>query len=317
MKEMTIRLSAGTAAVAGLRTLRQDIKPTTAYLLIGEECQGQCAFCPQGQASQGTSDFVSRIIWPRFHLPAATAALKKAVHRGSFDRLCLQVTQGPKTDEICEAVLESLTASGLAVSMSRSPERPIEIDKWRNLGVERMGLPIDAATRSIYDRVKGGSWEQAQAGLRAAALEFPGCVTTHLIIGLGETEEEAVGFLQAMAALDISVGLFAFTPIKGTPLAKAAQPGIGTYRRIQVVRFLLAQGYDNLDVRFQRGKIVDFGMSTSALARVLASGEAFMTSGCSYCNRPYYNEKPRGIMYNHPWSLSKEEVRECLEQMNE
>ncbi len=318
MKGMKVRLSAGTAAVAGLCALRSKAKPSTAYLLVGEACARQCAFCPQGQASLGPSRFVSRISWPDYNVPMAVEALKKAINDGAFRRICLQVTQSPANDDVLRALLRSLAPLGVPVSMSRSPEHLDDVGEWFNMGVERMGLPLDTATASLYHQVKGGDGNRAEARVRSAARAFPGRINTHLIIGLGETEQEAVAFLETMTDFDIRVGLFAFTPVKGTPLADVPPPSVGSYRRIQAVRYLLARGLrEELALHFEDGKLTDFGMKDSALVDRLRTGEAFMTSGCSHCNRPYYNERPRGIMYNFPHSLTRDEVTACLEQMTQ
>jgi len=53
----------------------------------------------------------------------------------------------------------------------------------------------------------------------------------------------------------------------------------------------------------------------SSLVRVLlSSGEAFRTSGCKGCNRPFYNERPSGPMYNYPRPLTPDEAAEALGQ---
>ena len=314
---MKVRLSAGTAAVAGLNTLRQRTAPQTAYLLVGGACAGQCAFCPQAETSQGPSDFLSRISWPQFPWTQARQALVGAIQKGRFRRVCLQVTQNPDSDSLLESLIRSLAKLGVPISMSRSPEGVVDVEKWAGLGIERMGLPIDAATAPIYKRIKGGRWEQALDGLEKAARLLPGRVSTHLIVGLGESEEEAVAFLKNMVGLNVNVGLFALTPIKGTPLAETPQPPLGSYRRIQVARHLLAHGIGSGDFLFSQNRLVDFGMDQADLGRILESGEAFMTTGCPECNRPYYNERPRGDMYNYPHRLDGDEVKACLLQMSQ
>ena len=37
------------------------------------------------------------------------------------------------------------------------------------------------------------------------------------------------------------------------------------------------------------------------------NGQAFQTSGCPGCNRPYYNERPGRTMFNYPRPLTPEE----------
>jgi biotin synthase len=46
-----------------------------------------------------------------------------------------------------------------------------------------------------------------------------------------------------------------------------------------------------------------------------ATGEPFQTSGCPDCNRPYYNERPGGVMYNYPRPLVAAEALRAIEEM--
>ena len=61
--------------------------------------------------------------------------------------------------------------------------------------------------------------------------------------------------------------LFAFTPIRGTRLENNSPPTIESYRRIQVVRFLMVNGLARCEnMHFDdEGKITDFGMTNQRL----------------------------------------------------
>ena len=50
------------------------------------------------------------------------------------------------------------------------------------------------------------------------------------------------------------------------------------------------------------GILVDEASET--LRALIADGRPFQTPGCPGCNRPYYNERPGGPMYNYPHPLS-------------
>jgi biotin synthase-related radical SAM superfamily protein len=39
----------------------------------------------------------------------------------------------------------------------------------------------------------------------------------------------------------------------------------------------------------------------------LDASQIFQTRGCPDCNRPYYNERPRGPMFNYPRKLDDDE----------
>lgn len=42
------------------------------------------------------------------------------------------------------------------------------------------------------------------------------------------------------------------------------------------------------------------------------NGKAFETSGCPDCNRPYYNESPRGVIFNYYRLLVAGEIRQAI-----
>ena len=56
-------------------------------------------------------------------------------------------------------------------------------------------------------------------------------------------------------------------------------------------------------------------MEREGLLRALKSGEPFQTSGCPGCNRPFYNETPRGPIYNYPRPLTGDEVEEAISEL--
>ncbi|MDH5362342.1 MAG: radical SAM protein, partial [Aigarchaeota archaeon] len=66
------------------------------------------------------------------------------------------------------------------------------------------------------------------------------------------------------------------------------------------------------DMVFSDGMLVDFGVSARVLRRALSSGRTFMTTGCPGCNRPYYNERASGPLFNFPFKPSREEASEEL-----
>jgi len=191
-------------------------------------------------------------------------------------------------------------------------------------GVDRISIALDAATEEIFDKIKGRIaggpyvWEKQREALREAVKIFgEGDITTHLIVGLGETEEEMVRIIQWCVDLGVHPGLFAFTPISGTLLEKCSQPSLSYYRRAQIAHYLITHGktrFENM-IFDDDGCFIDFGVSGEQLREVIDTGEPFVTSGCAGCNRPYYNEKPSGPLYNYPRQLLPEEIAEIERQI--
>ena len=129
-----------------------------------------------------------------------------------------------------------------------------------------------------------------------------GNVSTHVIVGLGESEREAIEIIQRCVDLGILPALFAFTPVRGTEMEKTSPPSLESYRRVQLARFLIVKGWARTDMMLfdGEGRIAGFGLGKEDLEKALDSGEPFLTSGCSGCNRPFYNEKVSGPIYNYP-----------------
>ncbi len=198
------------------------------------------------------------------------------------------------------------------------------MQKLADAGIDRITIPLDAATKELFETVKGrgvgGSyvWEtQLQALRMAVEIMGKGHVGTHLIVGLGETERDIAEMVQSCVDNGVYPGLFAFTPTPGTFLEKQPQPPIASYRRIQVAHYLLTTRKTEYNkMHFSAGgTVIDFGVSQSQLMQTIDEGSPFVTSGCPGCNRPYYNEKPSGPIYNYPRPPLPEEIIEIKGQL--
>jgi biotin synthase len=134
---------------------------------------------------------------------------------------------------------------------------------------------------------------------------------SNLIVGIGETEKEAAFLIQTLMDMGVQTGLFAFTPIRGTILHGHSQPPLESYRRVQVARHLITLRHARVeDMEFDAGgTVVGFGADPAVFSEVLAKGDAFCTSGCPGCNRPFYNERPSGPLFNYPRGLTPEEAQ--------
>jgi biotin synthase-related radical SAM superfamily protein len=293
---------------------------TTAFLMTyhPEGCDANCAFCPQARNSEAGSDRVSRISWPDYSLEEVLSSWPT---ERVFRRVCIQsVNYMGVLDDIVFLVKKLNGLTEAPISTAIHPVERASLEKLKDAGVTDIGIAIDACTQSLFEETKGIErgplyrWTDHLNGLDEALAVFGvGHVTTHLIVGLGETEIEAARFLFEMHRRGIGVGLFAFTPVDGTALQSHPPPDTGSYRRIQIVRYLLAGGFldENQIQSDERGKI-SFRLSPGKLRKLLDSGTAFRVSGCRGCNRPYYNERPSGPMYNYHRPLSQEELTEAL-----
>ena len=322
-----IRVSVGTAIVLGLTEGKLDAKPTTAYLMTHKagKCTANCGFCPQARESKSSTELLSRVTWPTFPTPKVLTALATATKEGKIKRICIQSLNYPDVFTHLESLLKEIKKrSTIAVSVSCQPINRDNIVRLEKAGVNRLGIALDAASEAIFNKVKGKGtggryvW-QNQFLLLNQALDVlgEGNVSTHIIVGLGETEKDAVEVIQICVDMGVLPALFAFTPIRGTTLENNSPPKIEAYSRLQLARYLIVNGKTRVaDMQFDiNGKITRYGLTNEALNVEIEGGLPFQTSGCPDCNRPFYNEKPSGPIYNYPIKLSKKEVETVKKQL--
>ena len=322
--DRAIGVSLGTADVLGLAPAFCDSPPTTAYLLLGGRCACDCAFCAQARTGRSRDDGLSRVTWPHHDQNATLRALQRAYAEGRISRACLQVTAGPGMLAETEHLVASIRGGGdVPVCAAVLPRSLQDVERLLSAGADVVGFGLDAATRTVYERVKmPGSvpgqgqraWRRQLALIETSSRRYPKRIGVHLIVGLGETEHDLVQLTQQLVNATAIVALFAFTPVRGTAMAGVPPPALDVYRRCQAARHLMTTGATRVE-RFTfdpDGRISGFGMAAGELRAALSDGEAFRTSGCPACNRPYYNERPRGVIYNYPRPLSAAEIAAAL-----
>ncbi len=305
-----------------------NARPTTAYMLtyLAGRCTANCGFCSQARGSRTRADMLSRVAWPVFPTRRVMPKLAVAVEKGEIRRVCLQALNYPNVFEDLLTLVKKirLLAVDVPISVSCQPLKRKEMKELAEAGVERMGIALDGATEKVFNSVKGKAaqgpydWNRHRLALLEALTVFgKGKVSTHLIVGLGETEEDVLEAIQWCIDKNICPALFSFTPLPGTALERVDSPAIEQYRRIQLARHLMISGRTRFEeMGFEEnGQIRNFGVSHDTLKTTLRTGKPFVTSGCPNCNRPYYNEKPSGPIYNFPEQPTSHEIAEIEKQL--
>ena len=312
MRPSVVNVSVGTAAVLGLASVPLATAPTTAYLMLGGRCLMNCAFCAQARESSANALHLSRVTWPEYELNPVVDRLTGAVAQGIIRRACLQVTVTAGAFERSLDVLRAVRAvCDVPFDIAILPHDQEQVRELLEAGADHIGFGLDAACEPVFRQVKGGTWGRSLALIEETARAFPGRAALHLIVGLGETEHEIVERVQWAHDRGVTVGLFAFTPVRGTHLADKPPPSLSVYRRMQAARWLIVHDRVRAEgmVFGKDGRLVTLG------TQLPTTGEPFQTSGCPNCNRPFYNERPGGPLYNYPRPLSSEEVARAIEDM--
>lgn len=309
-----IGVSYGTLSLLGLTNARVLEKPTTAHFMVGEKCVFSCKFCSQAKDSTSSPSYLSRITWPKRDWDQISGLFAGALESGTVKRACVQVVESHESTKAALELVSSIrrVSSELPISVCMSPISVSRVELFLDKEVSQVGLPMDVGSEHLYPVIKGRNHEHSLEVVKECSQRWPGRVTTHFIAGLGETEEEMVKSIHECVSAGTTVGLFAFTPVRGTGMQDALPPGRGSYRRIQLAAYAIRNGLDITKVSFDQGRISRIEMSDDRLFSDIRKGVPFQTSGCPFCNRPYYNERPGQIPMNYPRPLSSREAEECL-----
>lgn len=301
-------------------------------LYFKDGCKANCLYCGQARevAKDAACKTLIRVEWPLRKLDDVIASLKKFLQSGcSFRpyRVCVATITNPKAVEAeIEVIRRVYHEVGMPISALITPTlfKREEMMKLREADAERIGIAIDCTTPTIFDLLRGKSargphrWERYLKGVEEAVeVMGKGKVGIHLIVGLGETEKEAVELIQKVHDMGAETHLFSFYPEEGSVLEKWPRPPISQYRRVQLARYLIdceISYAENMKFN-QAGQIVDFGVPKGLLEDIIESGYPFVTSGCPGCNRPYANERPSEFPRNFPFRPSEEEIIEIKKQL--
>ena len=335
----TVRLSIAAAMTLGLRAGKfyRNAKLGCINLLMEFDsgCRANCQYCGQaGEISEGPDcKSLIRVEWPSYPLPEVIEATKRAAERDSFiQRVCVSSLTSPKASgDLVEIVRRVKDGTGLKVSTLITPTsfNKKDLEAIKAAGAENITIAVDTSTPELFDKLRGKGargphkWDRYLAGIKEA-VEVIGnghkSVGVHLIIGLGESEEEAVKFIQTVYDSGARVHLFSFFPEKGTAMENWSQPPMEQYRRVQLARYLIDRSKSRFEnMRFESGKLVDFGLPKNEILTSVRKGAAFMTTGCTGCNRPYANETPtqamQGLLRNYPFPPNAQDIQTIEKQM--
>jgi biotin synthase len=335
----TVRLSIAAAITLGFKPGKffRNARLGCINLLMEYDhgCRANCLYCGQAREVSNGSDCKSliRVQWPSYPLSDVISATKEAaLTDSSVQRVCISSLTSPGVPEdLLKIVKEVKAETALKVSTLITPTafKKGDLKAIKDAGAENITIAVDTATPELFNKLRGKGakgphkWDRYIRGIKEA-IEIAGngynAVGVHLIIGLGETELESVRFIQTCYDIGSRVHLFSFFPEKRTVMEKQSQPPMEQYRRIQLARYLIDRGLTHFDnMRFESGRLVDFGLPTRETLAIVRQGTPFMTTGCSGCNRPFANETPtqamQGLFRNYPFPPDSKDVQIIQNQL--
>ncbi|MHA1264925.1 MAG: radical SAM protein [Candidatus Helarchaeota archaeon] len=341
-----LQTSLAAAMTMGLRKGKfyRNAKLYCINLLLTYEkgCRASCAFCGLSKSRQmggkeSDKSFI-RVEWPLYKLDTIVEALNssKCDH---VERVCVSMVTNKRAVNdllIVNKRIHQETTKLLSSLISPTIVNENWLIRLRQSGTDKVGIALDAATPELFEQLRGAGvkgphkwekyWDIIHKSLKIFRKENVGI---HLIVGLGETEEEMAYIFQKIYDLGAKVHLFSFFPEMYSKMEHAPQPGIGQYRRMQLLRYLLEKNsihYENLLFNSNQ-QIIDFGIDSGEIKKIINSGTAFKTSGCSgstldvACNRPFANSTPfqayMGECRNYPFDPSLKDIKLIEKQLKD
>ncbi len=332
-----VRISTAADIVLGFTSGRfyRNAFPYCINLLLhfNDGCRANCLYCGQAReiSTSPICKSLIRVEWPIRKLEDIIERLNAFVYSGCSlrpYRVCVASISNPRAVEAeVEVIRRIYSEVRIPLSALITPTLFLK-DSMKELkaaGAERLGIAIDCASEHLFEILRGRkvrgihSWKRHLEGVREGVeVMGKGRVGIHLIIGLGETEEEAVKLIQWAHDVGAETHLFSFYPEEESVLSNWVRPPIGQYRRVQLARYLINTEISRYEsMRFNSsGQVVDYGIPRSVLEEAISTGIPFVTSGCPGCNRPYANERPSERPRNYPYVPKGRELEIIRKELN-
>jgi biotin synthase len=310
-------------------------------LTYPEGCRANCAYCGLARHREADRDYADRnfirVDWPAVPMAEIVEKVARDGENTPFHRMCISMITHPNSDADTVAVLKQWTAkidpSAIPVSILSNPTTMTrkDVNQLRDLGSDIFTVAIDAATPEIFDRTRGKgvqsphSWTTYWNILEAARDIFGNQkFGAHIIIGMGETENEALTLIQRLVDMGGHSHLFCFFPEKGSLMDHLPATPRDQWRRVQLARYLIDyRGVRVEHMQFDdQGRVVNFGIMKSELEAIIDEGTAFRTSGCagkfrtdiSACDRPY-GDSPVSNIASYPFHPKEADLRKIRYQL--
>ena len=214
-----------------------------------------CQFCAIGQ-SLAAGRTVER------KTPAQLAEVAEAAVRLDGVKHMVMTTGTPAGADRGAAILaESAAAVKAAVDLPIQAQcEPPDDDAWfgrmRKAGVDALGMHLEAVSEPVRHRIMPGKAQVSVAryfsAFEAATPVFGrGQVSTYILAGLGDSEQEILAVCARMVAIGVYPFVVPFVPISRTPLESHPAPAPSFMHAIlkPLSRMLIDSGLKSLDVK--------------------------------------------------------------------
>lgn len=167
---------------------------------------------------------------------------KAAVELDGISQMIMTTGTPNLTDRGAKLLLESAKAVKAAVDIPLQVQcEPPDEDFWfqalKEAGVDAIGMHLEAVSERVRTSIMPGKASvpisRYFSAYQAAVCVFgKGNVSTYILAGLGDTEEEIIEFSTTLISMGVYPFVVPFTPVAGTPLENHPMPNPNMLNRI-------------------------------------------------------------------------------------
>lgn len=167
--------------------------------------------------------------------PGQLAQVARAAVQLDGVKQMIMTTGTPKgLDRGAQVLVESARAVRAVVDIPiqaqcEPPEDDIWFSRLKEAGVDALGMHLEAVSERVRKQIMPGKASvpisRYMSAFKAAVAVFgPGNVSTYILAGLGDTEEEILAMSLELIELGVYPFVVPFVPVAGTPLADHPMP---------------------------------------------------------------------------------------------
>ena len=334
-----VRLSGASAIALRLRSGRFsrqfDFGGINLLLNYDDGCRSDCSYCGLARTRPGSYEDKSfiRVDWPL--LETDVVVERMARHQAQLTRLCISMVTHPFAyRDTCEITsrIRRWVDTPLSILVAPPTLNRRRVEELHGLGVDMIGVGLDASTEELFrthrsDVPAGGaglSWEKYWSVVADARDVFgPWKVNCHVLVGLGETDQDLADLFFRLRQQEVYSYLFCFNPEPDTRIGSAPKSELTRWRRIQLLKHLIeSEGLEPEDLSFaDDGSIARMRARTEKVEVALGQGIAFMTNGCPGeqgqpgCTRPYGSYRPSEAFRDFPFQPGASDLRQIRTEL--
>jgi biotin synthase len=236
-----------------------------------------------------------------------------------LERICIQTVYNKNTaDNLLDLVKALRSMSDIPITACCIPVSVSSMKALKEAGLDMIFLNYETATPDLFNEIRGKKrkspyrWSKITESIDHALEVFGNSkVGSHLQIGFGESQRDALALIQKMMDKDALVSLIAFRPLAGTAMENNKRSSYPNFHLIQLGSYLIQNKMRRVeDFTFdEAGAIQHFGIHGEKLLEIIRSGAPFKNrGGCPGCNRIYYETQPGERFYSFPREVNPEEL---------